>query len=308
MHHYYRVYFDVDNASARKRVVDLLAECELQLDTPGTVLVHGDSAARHLLAAANSRGIKASLDISTQYDRADALTGELGALRLGAASTTHFRAVLPNDAFDLADACPHCGLGCMPVKPHVLRKESMRSRSNFEYGNEGTALVLMRSEIGREIVEATGQPECMRHPVLRSGEVVKDWMEAVPTATLPPLSRKSAGILRGSTHALSDVGEPARSVPPCPECKRTIWSESHEEPTRLVYSRAAIKSVRQHAVVLMHEPPDMFPKFDRRKRVFTSLYCYPWPLFSRAAIKVLLKYMQTEHIRDSAWIRPVFSE
>lgn len=288
----------------------LLSEFGLQWKpgVPGTIVVDSDRAARRLLAAAERRGVKALLEIITRYERKDALAGELGFVELGPANTTHFKATLPKDAFDLTAACPRCGMGGRLAKPHILRKDSLRSKANFAYGHEGTFLVLMRSEIGKEIVEATGQPECMRHPVLRSGEVVKGWMEAVPTAILPPLSRKSTGVMRNGTLALRNIGDGPTLVPPCPSCKRTVWAESHEEPCRLVYSREAIESVRGHAVVLMHEVSNMFPKFDPRKREFSSLYGYPWPLFSRAAIEVLLKYMQTEHIRDSAWIRPVFSE
>lgn len=271
-------------------------------------MVGSERAAKRLLTSARSLGIPASLEIITRYDRADALSGEFGLLERGPGSTAHFRGILPKDAFDSSRSCCQCGLGSVPVKAHILRKQSLESRGNFEYGHVGSGFVLMRTEIGQEIIKATGQPECMRHPILRSGEVVKSWMEAVPTAVLPPLSRKSAGILWGATHAVSDIGGPPTQVPSCPKCKRITWSESHEEPTRLVYAKAAIGALRQHAVVLMYEPKDMFPKFNPRDGTFTNLYGFPLPLFNRAAIQVLLKYTQTEHIRDSAWIRPVFLE
>lgn len=263
---------------------------------------------RKIYAKAKERGFKCSFEVTTRYDRADALRGGLGILSLGPGSTANFRAVLPKDAFDYSTGCKRCGVGATQVKPHVVSQRSLRSRANFEYGHEGSLRVFMRSEIGHAVIEATGQPRCMRHPVMRGGEIITEWMEAVPGMTMPPLSPTSEGVLLGSTRALSRAGEAPMLVPHCPACGRTVWAESFEYPTRLVYPRAAIEAAQSHGVVSMYEPKDLFPTMNPAKGTFKDLYGLPWLLFSRTAIKAMLRFMQTEHIRDSACFEPVFGE
>ncbi len=272
-----------------------------------------EEVSRALFAEARARGFTCSFEVATEYGYDDARAADLGILTLGPAGTTRFCAPLPKDAFDFATGCPGCGLGAAQIKPRVMASQSIGCRGNFYPSGTGSKAqgdhsVLLRAEIGREIVRATRQPWCMRHPVTRTGKVVEEWLEPVPCATMPPLSAKSEGVLLGRTTALSEIGEGPREVPPCPVCGRMVWSEAYDVPTRLVYSRAAMQAAQEHAVVVMHEPKDCFPGLDPVKRTFSDLYGLPWLMFNRNAVEVILKYTQREHVRDSAYIRPVFSE
>ena len=91
-------------------------------------------------------------------------------------------------------------------------------------------------------------------------------------------------------------------------CSRTVWAPSFQNPTRLLYSREAIEIAQNCGVVQMWEPRDVFPTFDRSRRVFKDWFGLPELFFSRAAIGVLLKYMRFGEEWDSTWIEPVFSE
>jgi hypothetical protein len=165
----------------------------------------------------------------------------------------------------------------------------------------------MRSEIGREIVAAAGQPWCMRHPVTRDGAVVEEWLEPLPCATMPPLSRESEGVRFGSSTSGSLPGEPPEVIEPCSACGRTTWDYDWERHRRLAYPRAAIKAAQKHAVVVMHEPYGAFPEFDPVKRTCKTPIGLPWLLFSRKAIEVLVKYLESDDPSSSASIQPVFS-
>jgi len=311
--HFWRIFIDAEAPPSRRTAKQLLARFPSVVvdfkDDLGFSTISPDESATHALYAEAKRlGLICSMNVTTNYDKADALAGDLGILCTGPSNSNSFKAVLPKDAFDFATGCPRCGMGAAQLRPQILTERSIRCGADFYTSEQGAGRVLMRAKIGREIVEATGQPWCMRHPVTRSGRVVKEWMEAVPCATMPPLSPKSTGVVWGSTNSSSRAGEPADVVPPCPVCGRTIWDYDRYHAPRLVYTRAAAEAAQQHAVVMMYEPWCIFPGFDPVKRQFEDLYGLPWLLFNRAAIKVLLKHMQTEHIRDSAWIQPVFAE
>lgn len=310
MEHKYAVYFDA-NRSHPKRAINALVtqfpRAKLDLSEE-SVFSDDERTMRALFAQAKQSGFTCSFSLATLYSRDDALSGDLGTLETGPEGTEAFKAMFPKDAFDFSTACPRCGMGAAQVKPLLLSERSMRCKANFYTSEQGAGRILMRSEIGREIIEATHQPWCMRHPVTRAGKVVEEWMEAVPCATMPPLSLKSEGVSFGSTNSGSRTGEPPEVIPPCPVCGRTIWDYDRQHVPRLVYPRAAIESAQKHAVLIMYEPWCAFPGFDPLKRTFKDLYGLPWLLFNRAAIKVLLKHMQTEHTRDSAWVQPIFSE
>lgn len=301
---------------SERRAVQLALESirPVEVDDFGdsfAVVLSCSETAKALVAKAKDAGLAASLSIGTRYERDEAFAGVLGMLAIGPGSNTAFRATFPPDAFDLSTGCPRCGLGAAQTKPQVLAATYKKSQSNFEYGHQGTLSVFMRSEIGLEIVEATGQPWCMRHPVTKSGETVKEWMEAVPCATMPPLSPQSEGVMFGATLGMSRVGEGPKAIPPCDACGRVVWSQDHQRPLRLKYSKAAAAAAQKHAVVAMYEPRDLYPQFDVRKRTYMAaraLYGLPGLLFNHVAIRVIMKYAQTEHVRDSASIVPIFSE
>jgi len=312
MEHFYTAYFEATKTHAKRKIKDLVSQFEridVQVDDDESMIVQTTSEriARRLFKQGKGAGFKCSLEVATTYDYDDALTGDLGILELGPSSTDQFKATLPRDAFDYSTGCPRCGLGAAQVKPHILTERSVRCSANFYYSDHGHPV--MRSEIGREIVKATKQPWCMRHPVTRNGKIVEEWMEPVPCATMPPLSRKSKGVAFGETSSSSGVGEPPQAIEPCPVCRREIWDYDHQSPGRLVYPQAAIEWAQRHAVLVMYEPFCSFPEFDPIKRTFKGeLYGLPWLLFNHDAIKVIMKYAQREHIRDSAYIQPVFSE
>lgn len=320
MKHTYAINFGSLTTVHSKRAIRELATKfpELTFDFAAQYSSSKDEhASRAAFQEAKARGLKCSFEVQTRYEYEDALSGDLGILGLGPAGTAHFRAVLPMDAFDFSTGCPRCGLGAAQTKPRIISERSIRCKANFYYcdlgsGGQGASQILMRAEIGHEIIEATGQPWCMRHPITRSGSIVEKWMEPVACAAMPPLSPKSEGVLFGSTTALESTGEPPVVVNPCPVCGRTIWDYDREQHTRLIYPRAAAEAAQKHAVLAMYEPWVCFPSFDPVKRTFKHLYGLPWLLFSRKAIEVLLKYVRYSHsaedIRDSAFIQPVFSE
>jgi hypothetical protein len=287
------------------------AECvKISLDQDHLVVVFSDneSIMRRIYTEAKEGGCTCSFEARATYDRSDSLMGDFGELMLGG---SHWRAscpTLPRDAMDLTAACPRCGLGAAWVKPHVMTERSIKYPQNFTSGQPGTNLILMRSHIGREVMAATGQPGCMRHPVTPKGRIIEEWMEAVPVGTLPPLSTRCEGVLHGSTRALSHTGEPARLIPPCTHCGQVVWAKSYDVPARLVYDREAASLAQALGVVQMHEPMDVFPTFNPVQNEFKDYYGWPRILFSRAAIQAILKYAQTEHYTDSAWFEPVFSE
>ncbi len=307
------VYFEPTRSHPKRAIEHLVSDFDgLKLCSyTDTVMTSDDKLAKALYKRAKCEGFKCSLEIHTIYDASDAVSGEFGILGLGPAGTTAFRGVFPPDAFDFSTACPACGLGAAPVKPHLLSERSLRCSANFYYGQEGTSWPLMRAEIGRSIIEATGQPWCMRHPVTRSGRIIKEWMEPVPCATMPPLSSKSRGVMYGKSLSCSSVGEGPEDIAPCRVCHRAAWCRSFDRPLRLVYPREAVEAARDHAVVMMYEPFESMPEFDPVKRQYTSYYGMPWLLFNKKAIEVLLDYivfMDDDHVRDTAAIQPVFSE
>jgi len=319
MDHRYLVSFEPTKKHPKRAIRELVARYpSLEMDSigEGTALSKNERESRRLFEEAKKLGFPCDFCVSTRYDRNDALSAELGILHFGPTSLDDKGAVLPKDAFDFSTGCPCCGMGVCQLKPHIMSQRAIqRCKANFYDGHEGTSQILLRTEIGREIIEATGQTWCMRHPVTRGGEIVDAWMEPVPCATMPPLSRKSQGVHFGKTEAFAGTGEPPEIVPPCPVCGRNIWDYNREQHTRLVYPGAAIKAAKKHAVVAMHEPFSGFPGFDPVNRTFQHVYGLPWLLFNRAAIEVLLEHikffkehMPDEEIRDSAYIEPVFSE
>jgi hypothetical protein len=309
MRHYCTVFIDVEPGQD-EIVRKTLTSYPGVTVSPGGACVRSENLdqGRKLYAELSAQGLKAGFQVQTEYDRKDASGAELGIVELGPASSTAFRACLEGDAFDNSIGCPECGLGGARKKPQILSPKYDRSRSNFEWGQEGTFTIFVRAEIGLAIAKATAQPGCVLAPIERSGKVVDTWLELVPTALMPPLSAKSEGLLRGATLAMSSLGEPARAVDPCTGCGRATWAEAYYEPTRLLYSRAAVKEAQKAGISLMYEPKDVFPRYSSRTRKFESYYGFPWLVLSKAAIEVLLKYMQTEHTRDSAFIRPIYSE
>jgi hypothetical protein len=265
-----------------------------------------ERASRALFAEASRLGFKCSFYVAPAYDVTDALSGELGFLHGGGLNDgARFAA----DTFDFSTGCPRCGLGAAQVKRTLLSTRYKRFKGDFADGARWSARVLLRSNIGQEIIEATDQPWCMRHPVLRSGEIVEDWMEPIPCATMPPLSRKSGGVFFGRTAQASLAGQLPQVVEPCPACGRTIWDYDRSQHPRLMYPRAAVEAAQQHAVVVMCEPWGIFPEFDPATRTCKEPVGLPWLLFSRKAIEVLVKYVKMgEDARKNSFIEPVFAE
>jgi hypothetical protein len=302
----YQVHFAESDDRSKRAIEQLVAGyASVQvISPPGTFTSSYDEAAsRELFDEACRLGFTCSFKVPRGYLIEDALCGELGILHGGGLNDG---AKFAKDTFDFSTGCPHCGLGAAQVKPTILPVRSKRYKGNFADGAEWSAIVLLRSEIGQEIIDATGQPWCMRHPVLRSGEVVEDWMEPIPCATMPPLSRKSKGVMFGCT---TQGGEPAEVKEPCPVCGRTIWDYDRSDYMRLMYPKAAIEAAQQHAVVAMYEPWHAFPEFDPIKRTCKDPIGLPWLLFSRKAIEVLVKYVKMEEdVRKNSFIEPVFAE
>lgn len=267
----------------------------LALDTVGISVVSDDGGLiRRLRDRAKAQGFDCSMVVTTDYTREDALLGELGWLT--GAGSDQFRASLPKDAFNFTSACTQCGLGGVQVKPYLLAERAITCKGPFYIVPQEAFRIMMRAEIGLEMVEATGSPNSLRHPVTRSGKVVREWVEPVPTATMPPLSPKSEGIIY-------------KDAETCSACGRAAWDHAEDVSSRLVYSRAAIANAQKHAVVAMHEPFARLPEFDRGRRVFKKPYGLPLLLFSRAAVKVLAKYIEPDKgFPAASTIEPVFAE
>lgn len=315
MQHAYRVSFSYSTRSDRKKAKDLsrsFSGIEIDFDSDLALYTVSDDAdaSRALLQEAQSQGLTCGLNVTTDYGPEDALAGELGIFGLGPTSREDLLGKLPKDAFDFSTGCPRCGLGAAVAKPHLMSKAAVRSKLSFIDCTTG-GRVLMRSEIANAIIEATGQPWCMRHPMIRDGSVVEEWMEPVPCATMPPLSPKSEGVRIGNSTSGSFLGEPPEIIPPCPVCGRNMWDYARDTPTRLVYTREAIEAAQKHAVVAMYEPRAGFPELDPVGRTFDFLGTMPLLLFNRDAIGALLKHMkypEGNDVRDTALIEPVFAE
>jgi len=312
MKHHYAVYFEPTRSHSKQDIQKLVA-CfdELSLLSDCNVVISENArAVRRLSDEAKNNGFRCSFQIRNEYEYSDALSGVLAILWLGlSGGISSFKASLPGDAFEFPPGCPRCGLGARWVKPHVLTERAVRCGGNFHYGIDShTRIPLMRSEIGEKVIKATGARECMRHPVTRSGRIVKEWMEPVPGMTMPALSTKSEGIMWDYSFGTTATGDPPERIEPCPECGRHAWGDSYEKPRRLVYSREAVKRAEKHGVVWMREPMGLFPTFDPKKRVFKDFYGWPLLLFSRKAIEAVLPYCQMERIRATAHFEPVFSE
>ena len=307
MQHRYSVFFKPTRSHPRPAIKALVARYPgLKLDRiTDAVYTDSEQPIRRLYEEAKQAGFACQFTISTSYGREDALSGELGILWAGERFSVRF----PADAFEFGTGCPRCGVGAFIVKPHVLSAEAARHKGNFLRGVEGTWRVLIRTPIAEEVIEATKQPWCMRHPTTHAGAIVKEWMEPVPCATMPPLSRKSTA-LWGLSMASVSVGEPLEVNEPCSVCGRTTWEPDRERHPRLVYPREAIRAAQRHAVLSMYEPLSCFPSLDPVRRRFNKkgLYGMPLLLFNKKAIEVLVRYTQTEHIETSSSIQPVFAE
>ncbi|MBK7406257.1 MAG: hypothetical protein IPJ41_17035 [Phycisphaerales bacterium] len=303
----YSVYFECSRTHTKLALKALVARFDgLSLDpVTQAVYAHAEQPARTLFEAARALGYKCSFNVSPEYEIEDSLAGELGLL---SADSRDRGGRLPPDAFDFSTACVGCGLGAAQVKPIVLSAKSIQYRGSFNHGIDGAHRFIMRADIGHAIVEATGQPWCMRHPVTRSGEVVEDWLEPVPCATMPPLSRKSLGVQFGTSTSGTSLGEDPEVIEPCPVCGRSMWEYDMQYAPRLMYPRAAIEAAQQHAVVAMYEPFGMFPGFDLRRRTFSDLGGLPWLLFNHKAVEVLVRFMGEYGKGRGAFIEPVFSE
>ena len=315
MHYTYDLYIDRFTRKHPKSAIREIASrhSSIEFDHISCLFRPSDdeSLMRSLYLEVISRGFKCSFGVIIHYEIADALIGSLGMLE---ATSGNQWGTLPKDAFDFTAACTHCGVGATQVKPHTLNARCIRYKGDFLSGQRGTSHVLIRTEIANEIIQATGQPECMRHPLNTEGKAVKEWMEPVPTAVLPPLSRRSLGVCFGSTTANVLAGDPPEMIPPCPMCGRIVWDRNYEQPLRLCYSKAAIKAAQKHAVVSMYEPRYCFPDFDPVKQVYTNKYLAGIPdlLFNRTALDVLANYIRPDYtesnIRFLSCIVPVFSE
>ncbi|MBX3359545.1 MAG: hypothetical protein KF745_14085 [Phycisphaeraceae bacterium] len=310
MRHIYTLDMEFPRRSRHiaRGILSEFPKLEIELNIEDSVIATAEDGAyiRRAYEEAHKRGMTCSLRVRTEYGREDALLGGLGLLHANSDCTA--TTIAPKDGFDFSGACPRCGMGAIQTKPCVLSPGARKYRQGNFLAVEESSRIIIRAEIGREIVKATKQPWCMRHPVTRSGEPIEDWMEPVPCATMPPLSRKSKGVMWGKSFGRTDIGQPAEAISPCPVCLREVQGDSQEEPVRLTYPQAAIDAAQKHAVVAMYEPKELFPRFDPIKRTYEHLYGLPQVLFNRAAIEVLMKHMQTEHIRDASWIQPVYSE
>lgn len=268
MRHSYRITFapytpSVDRA-ARKLVEQYPA---LSYDPRGMAVASSrEDECRSLFHTAQREGIRWALSVITWYDRDDVLSAPFGIFRGGGVQPDQFRAVLPKDSFDFSGACSTCGLGARQVEPHLLSQQSLRCKPR-PYGTENSRSVMLPTPVSREIIEATGQPGCMRHPRTREGGDVENYMEPVPMATMPPLSRElSQGISFGSTDSFGGIGDPPKVVPPCPECGREIWDFDRSQHSRLVYSQKEAEGLRSLAVVVMDEPWSGWPEFDPKQQ------------------------------------------
>lgn len=307
MKHQLKIYFRPTESHQRQAIKALLRRYpDLEANqTTGTVYTFDENRGRALFDEAKRLGFATALEVSTLYGRDDALSGELGILSI---TSDDAGGNFNEGTFDFSTGCPLCGLGAAQVKPLVLSERSIHYNGNFNHGAEWSGRVIMRSEIGQQIIDATNQPWCMRHPVTDAGCIVQDWMEPVPCATMPPLSSRSEGVLFGSTGSGSAIGEPVEVLDPCPVCKRTVWDYDCEQPTRLMYPACAIEAAQRHAVLVMHEPWQAFPEFNPVKRTCEAPVGLPWLLFSRKAIEVLVQYLNPEKIRTNSYIEPVFAE
>lgn len=233
MKHRYAVWVDpATKAAVRAFRAIVKAHPNVELGGSGEVAHGQERALRALVADARVHGIPCHLEVSTTFERQDALSGELGRLSLGLESTSGFKAMLPHDAFDLSTGCLECGLGCKQVKPYFLTEKTVHCAGAF-HASEQSSRFLMRSEIGRKIMEATGQPDCMRYAATRNGRVVKEWLEPVPTFTMPPLSPATKGVV------FARVNSADASRVECRTSGRKAWDKGNDEATRLVYSEAA---------------------------------------------------------------------
>lgn len=222
MRHEYRIFFNPTKTHPTRALRALVTSFPgVALDDMGD-MSDNEHAIRLFFAETQRRGFACSLHVTTHYDRSDAMSAPLGFLHCGFAKRNHIGETMPKDAFDFAPGCPRCGVGAIQVKPLFMTSHAAQFKGMFESSNRSW-IPLMRSEVGREIIEATRQPWCMRHPVTREGREIKEWMQAVPCPTMPPLSRKSEGVLFGSTTGIGSAGDPPTIIPPCTVCGRETW-------------------------------------------------------------------------------------
>lgn len=305
----YRVFFEPDRKHPKRAIKALVALFPgLDLDDSGDMVVSDNvDLVRTLFAEARNQGFECTLVARTELTREDALLGNLG--QLAAADANTFVAKLPKNAFDFSTACPRCGLGARQVKAYVLNEHGRRCRGPFYVVRGPRGLpespqapagnihgrFLMRADIGYELVAAIDRDDCVRHPVTRTGEVIEEWLEPVPTGTLPPMSRKSTGV------TFCDR---------CDVCGRVCYDRNHEAPERLVYSDEAVRDAQQHPFLEMFEPFEAWPQLDAARQDFKYPYGLPMLVLSRVAIEVLNKHVELE--KDNIWLAsgiiPVFSE
>jgi hypothetical protein len=317
MYHEYRVFLEETRTCRatdipRRKDIEALVSQRPSLQLPehsGVVISRSEPDIHWFLSAARELGCRCLLNVTTFYEIADVLNAPFGIFQGGVnTQPAGFRAVLPTDAFDFTGACGTCGLGARQVKPHVLSQSSLRCKPGC-YSADLSPSVLIPTPTARQIIEATGQPECMRHPTTRAGELVREYMEPVPSATMPPLSRELCkGISFGSTDAVGDAGEPPKVAPPCPECGRETWDFDRSQHSRLVYAREAADHLRSRAVVEMNEPWAVFPDFDVKQRTFKWPASLPRILFNADALKLLIDHAVSENPKDTIVITPVHIE
>jgi len=289
----YRVMFEVESKRDRALVRDLVRAfppLELEEDFETVLTVYGELA-RALRDRARQVGLECGMAISTRHSREEVLAADLGLLY--AASSRGFTARVPKDGYSFASACSDCGLGAVQTKPLIMHG-AVRGRAAFYYASADGTHIIIRTPIAREIIERTSQPGCFRHPVDRQGHVIADWMQAIPGATLPPISRETKGVTWHEG---------------CPICGRRAWRVSHEEPVRLMYPRRAALAAQRHAVVSMYEPCGVFPNHRPGASGFDDELGLPRLLFNKAAVQVLERYIQPERFFPThSSIEPVYSE
>lgn len=293
MKHTFRLFFEPDRKHPKRAIKELVARfAGLELDATGDMVVSEDGAKlRKLRDAARKGGFAVSMVVGTELKREDALLGAMGLL--SPAGSDAFLAKLPPDAFDFSKACQLCGLGAVQVKPYILGAKGVKCQGAF-YAPDDSFRVIMRAEIGNEMAKAIGRPGCFRNVVTREGNPVKEWVETVPMSEMPAMSVKSEGVVFGKA---------------CAACGRAPWGPADDTPSRIVYRKAAVAAAQKHGVVEMHEPYRAAPEFDAARGKFKGVGGRPLLVFSRAAVEVLMKYIEPEKgFPANTSITPVFSE
>ena len=302
----FSVFTDLPNSRLRSRISALASERpSLRFDDKAeAVFSESEEDSMWFAAAAEDLGCSCTVELDTVYEESDLRDAAFGVFQGVEHREDRFRAVLPKDAFSFEKACPQCGLGAAQQRPHVLSPQSLKCKPRC-YGTENSPSVILPAAIARDLIEATGQPECMRFAQVKSGDTTREWMEPVPLATMPPLSKeKSIGILFGD-----NCSEDEEEMSSCPKCGRECWAFDGSAPPRLVYHLEEVAELQSMAVTVMHEPWSEFPIFDHKSWKYKDLtYCLPYLLFNNDALKVLIEHARSEIRSGALQIIPVYIE